>query len=463
MLIPTRRVLTDGTPIDTLVDLQRREVSMRTLHDREIYELELQNIFAKTWLLLGHDTEIVNPGDYVVRHMGEDGVIVARDRNGEIHVSLNVCPHRGMRVALGECGNAMAHRCIYHGWAFRPNGDFIGSPVEREQMHGEICAKAELGLRQARVAVYGGLIFATWNIEGPSFDEFLGDMKWYLDTLFCRTDKGLEVLGPPQRYVIPANWKTASEQAAADGFHTLTAHRSLLEMGVLGGDGDSIYDKAPAMYGFDIGSPHGHALRCLSAEQTFSLAMGMDITGIPIEERLDILPPPGIDATLLPQVKRNMSPEQLNLMAESPAQVGGLFPNILIGFIYAPQPDGTMSSALSLHAYVPRGPDHFEFINWMFAEKDTPEEQKQLMLANAVFLLGTSGTIEQDDAEMWPLQTKSARGAIARQGTLKYQAICHQEKPADWPGGAYVYPGFTKDDTQWNWWKYWHQLMTKQD
>src|SRR5690606_39714533 len=70
-------------------------------------------------------------------------------------------------------------------------------------------------------------LFATWNREGPSFDAFLGDAKFYLDQLLCRTDSGLELLGPPQRYVIPANWKTASEQNACDGFHTLTLHRSL--------------------------------------------------------------------------------------------------------------------------------------------------------------------------------------------------------------------------------------------
>src|SRR3546814_5528543 len=75
---------------------------------------------------------------------------------------------------------AQAHRCIYHGWAFRPDGSFIGAPIEKEQMHGNKRSKEELGLKKAQVHLYGGLIFATWNIDGPSFDAFLGDAKFYL-------------------------------------------------------------------------------------------------------------------------------------------------------------------------------------------------------------------------------------------------------------------------------------------
>src|SRR5690606_28146016 len=132
-------------------------------------------------------------------------------------------------------GNAKIHTCIYHGWAFKPNGDFVGSPIAREKMHGDILPKEELGLKKARVTTYGGLIFATWNIDGPSFEEFLGDTKWYFDILFNRTDSGLEALGAPQRFVVKANWKAAAEQSASDGFHTLTLHRWLGEIGGFGG------------------------------------------------------------------------------------------------------------------------------------------------------------------------------------------------------------------------------------
>src|ERR1700749_833025 len=225
MLTKVGPVLSDGTPLSDLVNLRTREVSMRVLADPEIHKLELQKLFAKTWLLLGHETEIPNKGDFMLRWMAQDQVIVSRAADGKVHVSLNVCPHRGMKVCTADSGNAKVQRCIYHGWAFRSDGSFIGSPVEKEQMHGNVFEKSELGLRQAKVHSYGGLIFANWDHEGQTFEDFLGPMKFYYDMLFLRTDGGLEILGPPQRYLIPANWKAAAEQSAADGYHTLTLHR----------------------------------------------------------------------------------------------------------------------------------------------------------------------------------------------------------------------------------------------
>lgn len=460
MLNKASSKLADGTRIEDLIDIEHREVSARVLSDPEIYRLELERVFGKAWLLLGHETEIPKAGDYVVRDMGEDQVIVTRDRAGKVNVLLNMCTHRGMRVAMDEAGCAQIHRCVYHGWAYRPDGSFVGAPIEREQMHGDIRPKEELGLRKARVQLYGGLIFATWNIEGPPLDEYLGDLKWYFDLLFCRTDSGLEMLGPPQRFIVGANWKAAAEQSASDGFHTITLHRSLMETGQYGSSQGDIYANAPAMYGIDLSCRQGHSLRCIPAEQTFSMFMTADdFKKLTLEERLERLPPPGISKELLPQLRRHMTPEGLALMAKSPPQVGGLFPNVLVAFIYNPRTDGGYSGALTLHTYVPRGPNHLEFTNFIFAEKDASEQMKRDMMANSVRATGISGTIEQDDSDTWPHMSRNARGAIGRTQTLKYHALLGQKKPPDWPAGGYVYDGFTKDDTQWNWWLYYRELM----
>lgn len=453
-------VLRDGTGLDDLIDVDRHEVSLRLMNDPEIHRLEMERIFARTWLLLGHESEIPRAGDFIVRDMGEDNVIVARDREGQIHVSLNVCPHRGMRVCTAEAGSAHVLRCIYHGWAFRSNGDFIGAPIEKEQMHGSIRPKSELGLTQARVHLYGGLIFATFNIDGPSFEEFLGESKFYFDQLFCRTDSGLELLGPPQRFIIPANWKIASEQSACDGFHTLTLHRSLMEGGIMGGTADSIYDLAPGMYGVDISCEQGHSLRCLEAAQTFKMFSAMSFEGKSLDERLHLLPPPGITPDLIPQLYKNLSPAQVEMLATCPPQVGGMFPNMLIAFIFAPRTDGGASGALSLHTYMPRGVDKFEFVNYIFAEKDAPEQVKRDMLQNSIQQVGTSGVIEQDDADSWPAIFRNTRGPMGRRSTLKYQALSGHSPPPNWPGGGFVYSGFTKDDTQWNWWLAYRRLMS---
>ena len=143
MLTPASPVLSDGTRIDDLINLATREVQMRTLSDPELYELEMERIFGRIWVFLGHESEVPNSGDFIVRDMGSDSVLITRDKSGAVHVMLNMCTHRGMRVSTLDAGNTQIHTCIYHGWAFKPNGDFLGAPVEKEQMHGKLLPKSD--------------------------------------------------------------------------------------------------------------------------------------------------------------------------------------------------------------------------------------------------------------------------------------------------------------------------------
>jgi phenylpropionate dioxygenase-like ring-hydroxylating dioxygenase large terminal subunit len=461
MLTPTSPTLADGTPVADLVHNATREVQMRALSDPEIYEMEMERIFGKIWVFLGHESEIPNSGDFMVRDLGSDSVLVTRDKSGTVNVMLNVCPHRGMRVSTLDAGNTQIHTCIYHGWAFRPNGQFLGAPVDKECMHGKIKGKDELGLTHARVTLYGGLIFATWNIDGPSFDEFLGDAKWYYDILFKRTDRGMEVLGPPQRFTVRANWKAAGEQSAADGYHTLTLHRWLGEIGNYSkkDENGAGGDLSPEMYGVEISSPHGHALRCIDLGRKIRRLTGLDPDKLSVAEKLAALPPAGVTKDMVDQIARNLTPEQLQVQTSMPPQVGGIFPNVLFGFVYIPQADGTVVGSMTMHAYVPKGPDKLEFVNWIFAEKDAPPELREKMLKQTIQLFGTSGMVEQDDSDTWPHMTLAAKGAMGRKQTLKYQAVYEKGAPEGWPGPGIVNEGFTKDDTQWHWWLYWQELM----
>ncbi|MDB5869645.1 MAG: (2Fe-2S)-binding protein [Polaromonas sp.] len=462
MLTQTSPTLADGTKAADLVNIATREVQMRALSDPELYELEMERIFGKTWLLLGHDSEIPNSGDFMVRDMGSDSVLVTRDKSGEVNVLLNVCSHRGMRISTLDAGNTQIHTCIYHGWAFRPTGAFLAAPVEKESMHGKIMTKEQLGLKRARVTLYGGLIFATWNIDGPSFDEFLGDTKWYYDMLFNRTDRGMEVLGPPQRFTVRANWKAAGEQSAADGYHTLTLHRWLGEVGNYAKKDENgvTGDLSPEMYGVEVSSPHGHALRCIDLGRKIRRLTGLDPDKLTVDEKLNALPPAGMTKEMVSQLRNNLTDDQLTVQTSMPPQVGGIFPNVLFGFVYLPQADGTVIGSMTMHAYVPKGPDRLEFVNWIFAEKDAPPELREKMLKQTIQLFGTSGMVEQDDSDTWPHMTLAAKGAMGKKQTLKYQAVYETGKPEGWPGPGIVNEGFTKDDTQWHWWLHWRELMS---
>ena len=89
MLQHSRVILRDGTTLDDLIMRSTNEVSLRVMTDEELYHHEMEKIFAKTWLLLGHESEIPKSGDFIVRDMAEDNVIVARDRNGEVHAQCD--------------------------------------------------------------------------------------------------------------------------------------------------------------------------------------------------------------------------------------------------------------------------------------------------------------------------------------------------------------------------------------
>src|SRR4051794_7205130 len=101
-----------------LVDPDGGFVQRAIYVDREIYDLEQERIFARSWLYLAHETQLREPGDYITTFMGEDPVIVVRGADGQIQAFLNACRHRGMRVCRADEGNTSFFRCPYHAWTY---------------------------------------------------------------------------------------------------------------------------------------------------------------------------------------------------------------------------------------------------------------------------------------------------------------------------------------------------------
>ena len=123
----------------------------------EVYELEMERIFPRCWLLVAHESEISKPGDYVTRSLGQYPVIVVRGEDGKIRILLNVCRHRGMRVCRTDSGNSADFLCPYHGYNYKNTGELIGVPFEKDS-YGTL-DKSKYGLLEMRTGSFHGLIF----------------------------------------------------------------------------------------------------------------------------------------------------------------------------------------------------------------------------------------------------------------------------------------------------------------
>jgi phenylpropionate dioxygenase-like ring-hydroxylating dioxygenase large terminal subunit len=85
------------TDLNKLIDTDNGLVSRRIFIEQEIYEQELEQIFARCWLFLCHETQIPRPGDFMTTYMGEDPILVMRGSDGKVRAFLNSCRHRGNR------------------------------------------------------------------------------------------------------------------------------------------------------------------------------------------------------------------------------------------------------------------------------------------------------------------------------------------------------------------------------
>src|SRR5437763_5073659 len=121
-----------------LIDTKTGQISREIFVNEAIYAEEQERIFARAWLFIGHESQIPNPGDYAAARMGEEAVILCRDRAGEVHVFLNSCRHPRMKVCRYDEGNTAVLTCPYHGWSYGTDGRLVGVPFFREAYHSSL-------------------------------------------------------------------------------------------------------------------------------------------------------------------------------------------------------------------------------------------------------------------------------------------------------------------------------------
>jgi salicylate 5-hydroxylase large subunit len=349
------------------------EIPFKTYTDEATYRRELERFFYMGhWCYVGLEAEVPQPGDYKRTVIGERSVILVRDEQGALQVVENVCAHRGMRFCRERHGNLKEFVCPYHQWSYTLRGDLQGVPLRRGvkqdgQWLGGMPADfkpAEHGLTRLRVATRGGVVFASFDDQVESFEDYLGPeiLRWF-DRLF--NGRSLRVLGY-NRQRIPGNWKLMQENIK-DPYHPGLLHTWFVTFGLWRADNRSqlrmdAHGRHAAMI-----STRGKAGDAGSVTAVSSFKQGMSLQDPSL---LDIVPEPW--------------------WGEPSVVMTTLFPSVIFQ---------QQVNSVSTRHIQPVGPGAFDFVWTHFGfEDDTPEmTERRLRQAN---LFGPAGYVSADDGEV---------------------------------------------------------------
>ncbi len=238
-------------------------VSDRGVHrlayvDPDVFEMEMAAIFGRTWIYVGHESEVAEPGSFKTSWIGRQPVILTRDLDGGAHVLFNRCSHRAATICQERCGTVSKLRCAYHGWTFRLDGSLIGATFGDGYAEEDFDpADHPLG-RPARTDSYRGFVFASLAAEGPPLVEHLGNAAEFID-LFCdlAPTGSIEVGAGRHQYGYDGNWKLQCENGV-DGYHPNFVHQAFLEGAGRNGGAMRLFHGASPARAADLGN--GHAL-----------------------------------------------------------------------------------------------------------------------------------------------------------------------------------------------------------
>ena len=215
----------------------------------ELHRRELERFFYRGhWCYVALEAEIPNPGDFKRTVVGERSVIVVRGASGQVNVVENVCAHRGMQFCRERHGQRKSFICPYHQWSYTLEGELQGVPFRRgvkQQgvVQGGMPADFELkenGLTRLKVATRGGVVFASFDHEVESLEDFMGPVILaYFDRLF--SGRKLKLLGY-NRQRIPGNWKLMQENIK-DPYHPGLLHTWFVTFGLWRADNQSALDR----------------------------------------------------------------------------------------------------------------------------------------------------------------------------------------------------------------------------
>jgi len=353
-------------------------VSHRAFVEPAVLELEMERIFHRCWLYLGHESELPRRGDFIVRTVAGHNLIFVRHQDDTLNAFYNVCPHRGATVCREDKGNTKLFRCLYHSWSFNTAGKTVARPQPERYAPGSL----DGGLFDLRpvpkFSSYRGFCFINYDPSSESLVSYLAGAAAYLDRVADKAEVAMEVAGGTHRYAIAANWKCLAENGY-DGYHAGPVHTTFFEymanVGDLTGAGDPLRSELPPQ----VALGNGHAVSEFRGPSGRPVARAIDSwsdeakrDAVEVERRLR--------QRFGEEYAAKLARDEFNML---------IFPNFAVNDHFS----------TNIRTLEPDGVGRLKVNSWSIAPREETDALRAIRNRNFLSFLGPGGLSSPDDAE----------------------------------------------------------------
>lgn len=354
--------------------------------DPEIFRREMEVFFAgRTWNYVGLACEVPETGSYKRQWIGTRPVVMVRNEAGEINVFENRCAHRQAQICWQNTGRVKDFTCPYHQWNYNLDGRLVGMPFRRGQRgQGGMPADFDLnahGLAKLRTVNRGGMVWASFAHDGPSFEAYCGpEVLAEIDHVF--SGRELVLLGY-SRQLIPANWKMYLENLK-DPYHATLLHTFYITFGLWRADNRArMLNASEGRHGVMVSENTGRATSAATGE------MSRFGHGLALEDMSLVTPIPEF--------------------ADGRIGGGTVHPSLVVQ---------QQANSLAVRHVIPRGVDATELVWVFFGYADDSDEMTLRRLKHAN-LVGPAGLVSIDDSEVLKQCQAAADGYAGRAAFLE--------------------------------------------
>ena len=419
----------DGPYIIDDVDGERFRLNRSVLVDPEILERELERVFARSWIYVGHESEIDASGDFKTRMVAGRPIIFARDGAGQVHAYLNTCRHRGAVLCREREGNQRRFTCMYHGWTYDIDGRLVGIPGR--ESYGAHFDAGEFGLAEVpHLDDYRGFWFAHFGLSAPGLVDYLAGATEYIDLVVDQSPSGqLEIVTGTQEYDIRGNWKLLVENSF-DDYHLHATHSTYLgymkDTGVDVKLGKGLMMPTPGI-GKSLGN--GHAVVDNVNFRGRPIAAWIPLYGEDAEGEI---------AEIREELVSRLGEDRAHRVADTNRNLV-VFPNLVIN-------DG---SAVTVRTFWPTAADHMRVTAWALGPKEETATSRARRLDSFLTFYGPGGLATPDDVEALEMVQKGV-------STWREVPWSEMSRGMNKPGDQLN----TDEEHLRTFWRRWNELMT---